>query len=430
MHSPVEAVLVGAGNRGSRVYGSYALAHPDDLRFVAVVDPDAARRRAFADAHAIAPERQFQSWEELSNKPQLAAAAVNATLDRTHHASTLALLAAGYEVLLEKPIATTPADVLEVALTAERLGRILQIGHVLRYAPFFRAIYDVLQDGALGEIVSIDWRENLVYWHYAHSFVRGNWSNSERTGPMLLTKCCHDLDLLVWMLGECERVASFGAQRYFTSSQVGPEVPAHCLDGCPYADACLFYAPRLYLERLAEDPHNFTVNAITLDHTRSGVLEALAKGPYGRCVYRCDNDVVDHQSVLMNFAGGQAVTFTMQGASPVEGRTIRIDGMRATLMANEARREIVLIDHASGAQRPIEPGVARGGHGGGDWGLIGAFVGALRGEGTQVLTSARESVASHLMAFAAEEARLTATAVSMADFRARVEGQLPLEAVS
>jgi predicted dehydrogenase len=247
---------------------------------------------------------------------------------------------------------------------------------------------------------------------------------------MLLTKCCHDLDLLVWMLGECERVASFGAQRHFTSSQVGPEVPARCLDGCPYAEQCLFYAPRLYLDRLAEDPHNFTVNAITLDHTRSGVLEALAAGPYGRCVYRCDNDVVDHQAVLMHFGGGQAVTLTMQGASPVEGRTIRIDGMRATLLANEARREITVIDHASGAERAIEPGGAQGGHGGGDWGLIAAFVGALRGQDTQVLTTARESVESHLMAFAAEEARLNGTTVAMAEFRARVTGQLPLEARS
>jgi hypothetical protein len=207
-------------------------------------------------------------------------------------------------------------------------------------------------------------------------------------------------------------------------------VPARCLDGCPYADQCLFYAPRLYLDRLAEDAHNFTVNAITLDHTREGVLEALATGPYGRCVYRCDNNVVDHQAVLMNFGGGQAVTFTMQGSSHVEGRTIRIDGMRATLLANEARREIVVVDHGSGTHRVVEPGVAQGGHGGGDWGLIGAFVGALRGEAGQVLTSARESVASHLIAFAAEEARLSGTTVSLAEFRARVEGQLPIEAIS
>jgi len=345
MPEPVEAVLIGAGNRGSRVYGRFATERRGDLRFVAVVDPNEARRNSFAETHGIPFDCQFASWQELLARPKLAAVAVNATLDATHHASTLGLLEAGYDVLLEKPIATTPEDVLDLAQTSERLGRMLQIGHVLRCAPFFKTIHDLVRSGELGDVVSIDWRENLVYWHYAHSFVRGNWSNAERTAPMLLTKCCHDLDLLVWLFGRsCERVASFGEQRYFLSSQVGPEVPERCLDGCPHADDCLFYAPRLYLDRLAEDPHNFTVNAITLDHTREGVLRALAEGPYGRCVYRCDNDVVDHQSVLMQF-GRQAVSLTMQGASYVEGRTVRIDGMRATLLANEARNEIAVVDH-------------------------------------------------------------------------------------
>ncbi|HEY3063666.1 MAG TPA: Gfo/Idh/MocA family oxidoreductase [Chloroflexota bacterium] len=422
MPGPVEAVLVGAGNRGARVYGAYALANPERLRFVAVVDPDDARRGSFAAAHGIPTERQFGAWEELAGRQPLVPTVFNATLDGTHRASTLGLLAAGYDVLLEKPIATTPEDVLEVAQAAERHGRMLQISHVLRYAPFFKTIHDVVRAGDLGDVVSIDWRENLVYWHYAHSFVRGNWSNATRTAPMLLTKCCHDLDLLVWMLGStCERIASYGEQRHFTSAKVGPEVPARCTDGCPYAEQCLHYAPRLYLSRLAEDPHNFTVNAITLDHTEAGVLRALETGPYGRCVYRCDNDVVDHQAVLMHFGGGQAVTLTMQGASYVEGRTVRIDGTRATLLANEARNEICVIEHGTAQRRDVDIPAARGGHGGGDWGLIEAFLSAVRGERDGLRTSARESVESHLMAFAAEEARVAGTTVVMADFRACVQ---------
>ncbi len=420
--------MIGAGNRGWRVYGEYARQHPGELRFVAVVEPDEGRRERFAELHGLGPECQFSSWEELIAKPRLAAAAINATLDRTHHPSTLALLEAGYEVLLEKPIAATPEDCLELVRAAERLGRSLQISHVLRYAPFFRTIYDVVRSGELGDVVAVDWRENLVYWHYAHSFVRGNWRNSSTTGPMLLTKCCHDLDLLVWLFGTCERIASFGEQRYFTSSQVGPEVPARCLDGCPRAEVCLYYAPRLYLDRLAENPDNFTVAAITLDHTERGVLHALEVGPYGRCVYRCDNDAVDHQVTTLRFAGGQSVSLTMQGASHVEGRTVRIDGMRATLLANEARNEIAVVDHATGNSRSIEPPPVLGGHGGGDWGLIRAFVAAMRGQRQDVLTSARESVESHLLAFAAEEARLTGTVVDMASYRARIEQQLSTQA--
>jgi predicted dehydrogenase len=423
MPAPVEAVLVGAGNRGWRVYGEYALAHPGELRFVAVVEPDEARRERFAEAHGVPSDLQFASWEQLRDRPQLAATAFNATQDRTHHPSTLALLELGYDVLLEKPIAATAVQCVDLARAAERLGRRLQISHVLRYAPFFRRIYEVVNGGELGDVVAVDWRENLVYWHYAHSFVRGNWRNSTGSGPMLLTKCCHDLDLLVWLFGMCDRVSSFGEQRYFTSSRVGPEVPARCLDGCPHAEECLYYAPRLYLDRFAENPNSFAVAAITLDRTESGITQALRDGPYGRCVYRCDNDAVDHQVTALDFAGGQAVSLTMQGASHVEGRTVRIDGMRATMLANESRNEIELIDHRSGRRRMLDVPPPLGGHGGGDWGLVHAFIAAQRGEHQDVLTTARESVESHLLAFAAEESRLTARTVDMHAYRATVEQQ-------
>ena len=416
--------MVGAGNRGARIYGAYALEHPRDLRFVAVVEPDDDRRRYFAETHRIPIERQFTHWEELAGRAALAPAAVNTTLDQTHLPSTLALLEAGYEVLLEKPMATTPEACLALVEAAEQYGRILQIGHVLRFAPFFRAIHDLVTTGRLGEVVSIDWRENLAYWHYAHSFVRGNWSNAQTSAPMILTKCCHDLDLLVWMLGPCDRVASFGAQRRFTPDQVGPEVPARCLDGCPHAETCVYYAPRLYLEALARDPQSFMARAATLDLTPEGVMRALEVGPYGRCVWRCSNNVVDHQVVLMRFPGEQAVSLTMQGASHVEGRTVRIDGLAATLLADQSRHEIRVIDHGSGRETlvelpPLTPLV--GGHAGGDARLIEAFVGAVRSPNPQVLTSARESLESHLLAFAAELARTSGEAIDMAEYRVAVE---------
>jgi predicted dehydrogenase len=421
---PVEAVMVGAGNRGWRVYGDYARAHPGDLHIVGVVEPDEARRERFAELVGLGPDQQFRTWDELVARPQLATAAINATLDRTHHPSTLALLEAGYDVLLEKPIATSSEECLDLVETAERLGRHLQISHVLRYAPFFSAIHDAVRSGSLGEVSAVDWRENLVYWHYVHSFVRGNWAHAATTGPMLLTKCCHDLDLLVWLFGPCERIASFGEQRHFTAERVGPEVPARCLDGCPYAETCNHYAPRVYLDRLAENPKSFAVSAITLDPSPDGIMRALAEGPYGRCAYRCGVDVVDHQVVLMQFGGGQAVSLTMNGASHVEGRTVRIDGTRATLLANEARREIEVHTHASGETRRLDIPEAQGGHGGGDWGLIRAFLDGVRGMRHDALTSARESVESHFMAFAAEEARLGGVTVDMAAYRARVAERL------
>lgn len=414
---PVEFVMVGAGNRGYLVYGGFAARHPDDARFVAVVEPDDARRARFANAHRIPAERQFRSWEEIAGRPPLAPALINATLEHTHRASTLGLLAAGYEMLLEKPIAPRPGEVVEIASAAEKQGRLLQIGHVLRYAPFFVALREIVASGRLGAVVSVDWRENLTYWHFAHSYVRGNWGNTTRNGPMILTKCCHDLDLLVWFFGRCEWLSSSGSLTHFTQDAVGPEIPGRCTDGCPIADACPFFAPRVYLKRLEENPGSFAISAITLDPTPEGVMRALETGPYGRCVYRSDNDAVDHQVVLMRFAGGLSVSLTMQGSSHTEGRTIRMDGMRATLLATESRGLIEIHDHLTGETERITrpPGV--GGHGGGDEGLMRAFVGAIRGDRAGVLTSARESVASHLMAFAAEQARVSGKAVDMEAFR-------------
>jgi hypothetical protein len=199
---------------------------------------------------------------------------------------------------------------------------------------------------------------------------------------------------------------------------VGPEIPDRCTDGCPIAEVCPYFAPRVYLDRLQENPASFAVAAVTLDRTPEGVMGALATGPYGRCVYRCDNDAVDHQVVLMRFAHGLSVSLTMQGSSHVEGRTVRIDGTRATLLANESRGEIEVHDHRTGQTDRVTTPRGVGGHGGGDDGLIRAFVGAIKGDGAAgVLTSAREAVASHLLAFAAEEARVSGAAVDVERYR-------------
>jgi predicted dehydrogenase len=417
MSQPLELILLGAGGRGYRAYGSYAVAHPGEVQFVAVAEPDPARRERFSEAHGIPADRQFHSWEDLLRQPRLGQAAVNTTMDRMHHPSTLALLAAGYDVLLEKPMAATPAECVELVGTANRLGRVLQIGHVLRYAPFFVAVHDLVTNGRLGEIISFEWNENLVYWHFAHSFVRGNWGNSARSGPMILTKCCHDLDLFVWMLGRPLKVASFGSLTKFCADRVGPEIPARCTDGCPIEAECPYYAPRLYIDN---NPGSWARDPVSLDHRPAALRRALETGPYGRCVYRSDNDVVDHQVVLFEYASGVTAKLTMQGASPVEGRTLRIDGKRATLFGNESRSALEVHDHLTGTVEKIQPLVPASGHGGGDEGIMRDFVRALRDGERRVLTSASESLESHLLAFAAEEARLRLSVVDVSDYWTQV----------
>lgn len=422
MTHPIEAVLLGAGNRGMLSYGPFALAHPNELRFVAVAEPNDERRARFAQAHAIPPERQFRSWEDLIARPPLAPALVNTTMDRMHLPSAVAALEAGYHVLLEKPMAVTAEDCIRIVRAAERSSCTLQICHVLRYAPFFVAVRDIVQSGRLGDVVLVDHNENMAYWNMVHAYVRGNWARSDRSGPTILTKCCHDLDLLLWTLGRrCLELTSFGALTVFRPERVGPEIPARCTDGCPIADECPYYAPRIYLRD--DESAAVLVEALAGDPEASHEvrLQALRMGPYGRCVYRSDNDVVDHQVVTMRFEGGVTATLKMNGHGYRGERTFRYEGTRATLLGSEVRNELTIGDHLTGRVETIYPTLIPSGHGGGDFGVMRAFVEAVRKPSRDVLTSARASLESHLMAFAAEQARVEGRAVGLDAFREEKE---------
>ena len=437
MSRPLELVLIGAGQRGARAYASYALEHPDEVRFVGVAEPDPIRRQRFADDHDLDDTQCYATWQELIARGQMGDAALVTTQDQMHVAPTVAALDAGYNVLLEKPMAHTLAGCVELIQAAERNGRILQICHVLRYSPFWRALHNVLESGRLGEIVTVEHRENVAYWHMAHSFVRGNWRNTAESSPMILAKCCHDLDILVWNLpSPVKRLSSIGSLLHYRAENVGPEIPLRCTDGCPIEQTCPFSAIGIYLDMrpfphyLAEaqagrfdleEPKTWPFTVLSPDVSRASRQRALETGPYGRCVYRCDNDVVDHQMVTMELETGASVALVMHGHSNEEHRSMRYDGTRATLRARFGNHsEIIIHDHGTGAVEhvPIEQKVT--GHGGGDHNLMADFLAAVRGE-IPPLTNARASLESHLLAFAAEEARLNHSVIEMEDFRARAE---------
>jgi predicted dehydrogenase len=419
---PVEAVLIGAGDRGTFAYGRAAIDQPDTLHFVAVAEPDPARRQRFAVMHRISTERCFASWEELIEARPPVQAAVCCALDRDHAGPAVAALNAGYDVLLEKPMAATAEDCIRIVRAQERSGRLLMLCHVLRYAPFFAALHDVVSSGRLGDLITVEHRENVAFWHMAHSYVRGNWRNQESTSPMILAKCCHDLDQIVWNLPDTPvtHLHSFGSLSHFRPEHAPEGAPARCTDGCPAAETCPFYAPRIYLT----DNTGWPTQTISVDLSYESRLHALQTGPYGRCVYHCDNTVVDHQVVTMEHAGGTVSTLTMQGHSDVEERTMRYDGTRATLRARHRHTggsEITLHDHLTGSVERLKVDEPRGGHGGGDALLLRAFADAVRAGATDSMTSARTSLESHLLAFAAERSRADGAPVDMARFRAETE---------
>lgn len=469
MTRPFEVALIGAGNRGLDVYAAWVLQHPGALRVTAVAEPDPMRRSRAAALHGIPADRQFDGWETLLAQPRLADAAIVATQDQHHTAPALAALAAGYDVLLEKPMAHRLDEAAALVLAAERSGRLLQICHVLRYTDFFQAVHRIVQSGRLGQIVTVSHRENVSSWHMAHSYVRGNWRREAAASPMILAKSSHDMDILYWVLGQpVESLSSVGNLLHFRPDNAPPGAPDRCLDGCPAADTCPFYAPALYLD-LNPIHHALTQARSPLFRTAgwlaqnapgvlraaakvipplrelaeyrgwprsvitdqpadpAAILDALRTGPYGRCVYRTDNDVVDHQVVAMKLAGGQSATFTMHGHSFEEGRTLRIDGSQATLLGKFGHDKawLEVRDHRTfEAERIDYPNaVEASGHGGGDDGLMRAFVHALEHRDAAPLTTARASLEGHLMAFAAEEARVTGKVVDMAAFRAEAEAQ-------
>lgn len=395
----VSALVLGAGSRG-RAYSDYALNHPDELVIAAVAEPDKERRESFVKTYH--PSLVFNSWQEALSQERLADCVFICTLDELHTAPCLKALELGYAVLLEKPMSNNEAECRAIAKAAE--GRILSVCHVLRYTPFYRTIRRVIEEGRLGEIAVIDQIENVAFWHQAHSFVRGNWRSSRETSPMILQKSCHDLDIILYLMGKrCTRISSFGSLRYFRAENAPEGAPERCLDGCPHKDECPYYAPRLYLT----DDIGWPTDTISADLSLEGRRKALETGPYGRCVFHCDNDVVDRQVVNMEFEGGAVASFTMTAFSTDHTRELKVMGTKGQLTARMDRNLIVYTDFLTQTEEVIpvpEPDVEGSfGHGGGDTLIVKEFLEAVRGGA--VGTTAEESLQSHLMCFAAECSR-------------------------
>ncbi|MEK0317229.1 Gfo/Idh/MocA family protein [Cohnella sp. 56] len=412
---PVKVALIGAGLRGIN-YLEYAIHQPHELQVVAVAEPVAERRRAFQVRHGIPEDMCFESADALLASPKLADAVLICTQDRQHYEPTMQALAAGYHVLLEKPMSPDPGECIRMAEQAERANRVLSICHVLRYTPFFSTIKELLDRGAIGRLMSIQHNENVGYWHQAHSFVRGNWRRKDESSPMILAKSCHDLDILAWLAdSECVRVSSFGSLTHFTAAEAPAGAPLRCLDGCPVADGCLYYAPRQYLT----DNTDWPTSAISDDPSYEARYRALQDGPYGRCVYHCDNDVVDHQVVNMEFANAVTVAFTMSAFTRDVSRTLKLMGTKGEIRGAMEKNEIEIVHFGSGKVETISFGGVDGhvGHGGGDMRLVKDFLRLVRADGKgDSLTSAQRSVQSHLIAFASEQSRVDGQVVSLEQF--------------
>ena len=408
----ISLVVVGAGQRGSG-YANWALRHPERARVVAVAEPRQVRRERLAAAHGIAEDDAVADWRLLAERPKFADAVLICTQDQMHTGPAEQFAALGYHILLEKPMAPDEAGCRRIVEAAEKHDVMLAVGHVMRYTPYTRAVKRIVDSGQLGTIASVEHLEPVGFWHQAHSYVRGNWRRADLASTMLMAKSCHDLDWLQYVLGRpASRVSSFGSLTHFTAASRPPGAADRCVT-CPaqVERQCPYSAVRLYGGMLERGEHRWPLSVLVEEFTQAALESALREGPYGRCVYACDNDVVDHQVVALEYPGGTTATFTMTAFTEAEGRKTRIFGSRAQLTGDgETIRVYDFVTRSARVITPTKAGAmtAAEGHAGGDAGLMDAFTAAVAAEDPKlILSGPRDSLASHLTVFAAERARLT-----------------------
>ncbi|WP_034262447.1 Gfo/Idh/MocA family protein [Actinospica robiniae] len=415
-HHGTSLAVIGAGVRG---LGYARRARAQGARIAAVAEPRPEARERFAAEFEIAPELVFENVYDLLAVDRAADAVVISSPDACHAEHAVLAARRGYPMLLEKPMALSEQDCARIIDAVEEAGVVFAVGHVLRYTPYTRLLKRVLDSGRIGTIVSVEHLEPVGWWHQAHSYVRGNWRREDESGPMLLTKSCHDIDWLMYIVGESPgRVSSFGSLSHFTPEHKPEGATDRCVS-CPVESSCAYSAKRIYLGCVGDPLREYwPLSMVTEDMSEAGVLAALEHSPYGRCVYACDNDVVDHQVVSLEFPSGTTASFTMTAFTELVHRKTRIFGTRGTV---EGDGEIVrLHDFVTDETEEYRtsdshPGAsAADGHGGGDDALIDAFLTAVAsGDPSTLISDARTSLAGHRVVWAAESARRTGTVVRL-----------------
>lgn len=408
LEKPVTAIVIGAGARGN-VYGDYAVEYPDQLDVVAVAEPVDLRRLRFSKKHNIAPENQFEDWREIFNRPRFADAIIIATSDHMHYEPCMQALKMGYDILLEKPIAPTEWECRNILQLTKETGRIVAVCHVLRYAPYFVKLRELLRSGAIGEIISVQHMEPIEHTHMAHSYVRGNWHSSEKTTPIILAKSCHDLDVIKWLIGkQSKQIQAFGGLRWFKKENAPKGSKLRCTDGCAVESSCPYSALKLYY-RKRERLYVFDLPE-KKKLQGEAILKYLATTDYGRCVYRMDNDQCDHYTSNILFENGVTASFTMDAFTPFGGRRTRIMGSMGFIEGD--MNKLVIHDFRSDKVKRYDTTVKEvenyrnEGHGGGDWRLVADWIQAVAQKDDSLLSSTIDaSIESHIMCFKAEESR-------------------------
>ena len=407
---PVTAIIIGAGNRGS-VYGGFAGKFTDQLKIVGVAEPNKLRNDRHAEKHSIPASNRFNTWEDVFKRPKFADAVIISTPDNMHYAPCMKALQMGYDVLLEKPIAPTEKECRDILNLAKKKGRIVAVCHVLRYAPYFVKMKELVAQGAIGDIISVQHFEPIEHTHMPRSFVRGNWHSSKQTSPIILAKSCHDLEIIKWVINKpAKKIVAMGDLKWFKKENAPEGSTARCTDGCKVERECPYSAIKQYYDKR----QRLSVLDLPEDKSKHAevIMERLKTTNYGRCVYRMENDQPDHYITSIQFDDNVTASFSMEAFTSYHGRRTRIMGSMGDMVGD--MNELVVNDFRTGKEVKFVPkaedvdGYKNSGHGGGDWLLVRDFVQAVSQKNPALLTSTiDDSIESHIMGFMAEESRKT-----------------------
>ena len=390
-------IIVGAGGRGKDAYAlcikKYGL-----FKIVGVAEPDAMKRTQFQRDYDIPDNMCFKDYKELFSKGRLADAVIICTQDRMHLEPTLLAKGCGYHIMLEKPIAPTLEEVLQLEDEFKDYDKVFMTGFVLRYTPFIKKIKEIIDSGEIGNVINMQLNENEGFWHHAHSYVRGPWNNSKNSSPLIVAKSSHDFDLIFYLINSsCKHISSYGSNTYFKAENAPGNVPERCTDGCDYADRCIYNAVKQYTEGKAR----YFVHKFECGYSNDAIIEALKTNPYGRCIYRCDNDVCDHQVVCMEFENGVTALFTISAFSLENNRTLKLMGTKGEVGGCMETGEILLKRFSDMSETRYVIGNDGTKHCGGDGGLMEYFAETIDNNGRVD----KWMFESHKIAFEAEESR-------------------------
>lgn len=402
----VTCVIVGAGGRGKDAYAPY-IKKMGTMKIVGVAEPDKGKREQFKKEYNISDENSFEGYEELFLKGKIADACFICTQDKMHLEPLFMAMKCGYHIMLEKPISTCLEELIEIENASKNYDKVFITAYVLRYTPFVKKIKELIESGVIGSVVTVQHNENEGFWHHAHSYVRGEWSKAAESSPLIVAKSCHDFDLISYLINsKCTSVSSYGSNIFFVPDNAPGEVPLRCTDGCPFSGKCAYNAVELY----TKGPARYFVHKFECENTDEAIIEALKTNPFGRCIYRCENDVCDHQVANLEFESGATAVFTVSAFSLENTRTLKIMGTKGEIGGCMEKGIITLKTFSDLKEEIINIDTDGTKHCGGDGGLIEHFLKLI--ENNENVTD-EKMFESHRIAFAAEKSRLSGKTVDL-----------------